>query len=346
MEVASAERALDAWDLGGAALVPIEVGLINVTFEVRAADTRYILQRLNPIFSPRVHEDIEAVTEHLEARGVETPRLVRTRDDARYIEIDGDVWRLMTFIEGETHSRLTSPALSREAGALLGRFHRACADLEHTFVSGRLGVHDTPKHMRVLEEAVAAHGDHRLYEEIAPLAEQIHARYAAVGALPAVDDRVVHGDPKISNILFTPEGGARCLVDLDTLARMPVYLELGDALRSWCNPAGEDGGAATFSLPLFEAAIAGYASSTKGWLTPAESGAIVRATQTIILELAARFAADALNESYFGWNKTRFATRGDHNLVRARRQLEEAAALADQAERAEAIVAAAYTSVT
>ena len=35
---------------------------------------------------------------------------------------------------------------------------------------------------------------------------------------------------------------ALCLIDLDTLAHMPVALELGDALRSWCNPATEDAG--------------------------------------------------------------------------------------------------------
>ena len=38
------------------------------------------------------------------------------------------------------------------------------------------------------------------------------------------------------------------------------------------------------------------------------------------LELAVRFAADALDESYFGWDAGRFASRGDHNLVRARGQ--------------------------
>lgn len=339
---ASAERALGAWSIAGAELVPIEVGLINVTFEVRDGGSRYILQRLNPIFSPRVHEDIEAVTEHLAARGMETPRLVRTTNDQRYVDVDGEIWRLMTFIEGETYGRLSSAELAREAGALLGRFHRACADLSHTFVSGRLGVHDTERHMRVLRESVAAHPDHRLFAAVEPLAVRIQARYAELGPLPAVADRVVHGDPKISNILFTPAGAARCLVDLDTLARMPVYLELGDALRSWCNPAGEDGGAATFSLPFFAGAIEGYAASTRGWLTSDESGALVRATETIILELAARFAADALNESYFGWNAKRFATRGDHNLLRAERQVELAASLAAQAGEAEAIVAEAY----
>ena len=52
-----------------------------------------------------------------------------------------------------------------------------------------------------------------------------------------------------------------------------------------------------------------------------EARALVGGLGTICLELSARFLADALNESYFGFDATRFATRGDHNLVRGRGQL-------------------------
>ena len=55
----------------------------------------------------------------------------------------------------------------------------------------------------------------------------------------------------------------------------------------------------------------------------------------ISLELAARFAADALFESYFGWDPARFPGRGEHNLVRARGQWSMHQALvATRAERA------------
>ncbi len=39
------------------------------------------------------------------------------------------------------------------------------------------------------------------------------------------------------------------------------------------------------------------------------------------MELAARFCTDALEESYFGWDASRFASAAEHNLVRARAQL-------------------------
>jgi hypothetical protein len=107
-------------------------------------------------------------------------------------------------------------------------------------------------------------------------------------------------------------------------------LELGDAMRSWCNPAGEDGHTGQFAAELFAAALSGYAEAAAGWITAAEIRAIAPATQTIILELAARFCADALNESYFGWDATKFPTRGQHNEQRAAGQLTLARSFATQ----------------
>ena len=43
---------------------------------------------------------------------------------------------------------------------------------------------------------------------------------------------------------------------------------------------------------------------------------------TITLELAARFALDALEERYFRWDRQRFAAAWEHNLLRACNQLQ------------------------
>lgn len=339
-----AHQALAAWDMADAELIQIAIGLINVTFEVRTGADRFILQRVNPIFSPLVHDDIAAVTAHLAAKNMTTPHLVETKDKRRWTTIDDGVWRVLTYVEGETHERAPTPGHAEEAGALLGRFHRAVADLDHEFANRRLGVHDTPKHMAVLEDAVNAHTEHRLYAEVASLARDILGGYSSLAPIAKSEDRIVHGDPKISNVIFDALGRARCLVDLDTLARMPIHLELGDAFRSWCNPAGEDGSSASFSLDLFESAVRGYATGSDGLLTDGEIAAIVPATETILLELAARFAADALAESYFGFDAKRFATLGDHNLLRATRQLQVARSLDAVRSDAEAVVHSAFAS--
>jgi Ser/Thr protein kinase RdoA (MazF antagonist) len=335
---------LERWALGDAEVSRVEVGLINETYLVKRGGERFILQKLNPIFGAKVHEDIDAVTRHLEQKGIRTARLIPTIDRALWVEHDG-VWRLQTFLEGMVRERLESPRQAENAGRLLGDFHRGVADLSHEFQNRRLGVHDTERHVRTLETALEAHRDHRRYAELSPFLTDLldeARRLPKMGALP---DRIVHGDPKISNVIFDPKTDeAVAMIDLDTLAKMPVVLELGDAFRSWCNPAGEDVRAATFDLALFEAAIRGYAGGARGALSAAEIEAIVPATQTIIVELAVRFGADALNESYFGWRADRYESRSHHNELRARGQLALARSFVDRRSEAEAIVRSAFAT--
>jgi Ser/Thr protein kinase RdoA (MazF antagonist) len=330
-----------------ARVTQVTVGLINRTYLVeQPSGARAILQYVNPIFSPRVHEDIEAVTAHIEKKrpGFVMPRLIRTKDDRLYTEYSGRIWRLETYLEGVTRERLSSTVEAREGGMLLARFHRAVADLDHEFKNRRLGVHDTKKHLANLRDALEKHRDvHPRYEALRPLLEEVLALADALPALPPTRDRIVHGDPKISNLMFEATSGRGVgIVDLDTLALMPLPLELGDAFRSWCNPLGEDQTTVEFSLELFTAAVDGYARESRGFIDEAEWRSIVPATRTIIVELSARFAADALNESYFGWDPTRFATRGEHNELRARGQVSLARSLARVESDARAVVERAF----
>jgi hypothetical protein len=80
-------------------------------------------------------------------------------------------------------------------------------------------------------------------------------------------------------------------------------------------------------LDLLQAAVSGYLSVARAWITEEEVEALPTAAERIALELAARFAADALREEYFGWDPDVAPTRGDHNLLRARNQLALAADL-------------------
>lgn len=363
-----ARRALEAWSAVSkeARLTPVTVGLINVTFRVDLPDGRaFALQRLAPIFGREVHQDIAAVTAHIARRGLVTPALVptdqgdldvllgfedpseaggTTRDVSSEPGAPDEVWRLLTWIEGVCRHRLEGPKTAQAAGRLLGRFHAALADFEAPFAHARFGVHDTERHIAGLRDALELGRAHPQHREIASLGEAIIRAYEALPALPRLEERVVHGDPKISNLLFTPKGEGLALVDLDTLARMPLPLELGDAFRSWCNPAGEDAAAVRFDLQLFEAATTGYAEGSGGAVTREERQAIVTATRTIMVELAARFCRDAIEDRYFGWDPKRFPSRTSHNRVRAEAQLALAADLERQTAEAERIVERAFAS--
>lgn len=315
-------------------------GNINASYAVTDVEgNRYVLQRVNPLFPPEIHEDINAVTQHLAKHAMPTPHLVPNRDGKLYTEQAGTIWRLLTRIEGITLDRVTGTPVAAEAGSVLARFHMALADLDHGFRNPRAGVHDTGRHLRNLETALQKHHGHARYHDIAPLAAEILADASDLAGMPPIPPRKVHGDPKITNILFdATTGGAICLIDFDTLGCMPLPLELGDALRSWCNPGGEDTAATEFALPFLRAALEGYAGEAHGFVTEPEWRAFLPAVYRIYLELAARFCADALNECYFSWDPQRFAGRSEHNEIRARGQLTAARSLQAQYRQAERIV--------
>jgi Ser/Thr protein kinase RdoA (MazF antagonist) len=312
---------IEQYRLDADSIAPLAGGLINRSFTTRRHDgSECVLQRVSSIFPESIHDDIDAVTRHLARKGLTTPLLLPTASGHNRLRVDADVWRLMTRIPGLTHHAIPDDAAAHEAGRILGRFHHALADFSAPLASLRIGVHDTARHLGNLRQALEYRADHPAHAEVAALAERIFALAAAHAPLDAMPDRLVHGDPKISNVIFRGTE-AVCLVDLDTLARMPVAIELGDALRSWSNLESEDAAAAQFSHARFEAVLAGYRSGAGNSLTTPERDAIPMATLTIATELAARFAADALNESYFGWDATRFESASAHNLVRASGQL-------------------------
>ena len=349
-------------------------GLINQTFLVdglppgqprqhEGVPERAIVQRLHRIFHGHVNEDIEVVTTHLASKGLLTPRILRTDDGALWVDAEDGAWRALSFIDGHSVDRIGraekagptlvgakrsawgvgSLAMAKEAARLVGRFHAALHDLDYAYGFSRGNVHDTTRHLDNLRAALAAHPDHRLHADVASIAETLFAAASALPDLSTLPLRNSHGDLKISNILFDAQGEALCLVDLDTLSRMAWAFEMGDALRSWCNAAGEDVADGALDPTIFEAAVRGYASTARVLWTPEEVRSLVPGLQTICLELSSRFLADALNESYFGFDKSRFERRGEHNLLRGRGQWSLFCSVRAQAPALERVIHESFT---
>ena len=253
--------------------------------------------------------------------------------------------RALSWIEGVTVHAVPSPTWAELGGELVGKFHRAIADLRHDYRFTRAGVHDTDAHLARLSAALEARegaadepaggtapppggsgqwSGAELLGSAELLGHEILAAARDLPALPAdLPERHCHGDLKISNLVFreTPLA-AMALIDLDTLGRGTIAFEMGDAMRSWCNPRGEDAGAVRLDLALFAAAMRGYRAGVGDLLDRAELESIVIGLERVCIELAARFCADVFEDRYFGWDPTRFASRPAHNFVRARGQLE------------------------
>ena len=320
-------RALDCYPaLREPHATPIAQGWIHQTWRVEDGDRRYVLQQLNPIFSLAVHENIEAVTARLAERGIETPRLERSASGELFARPDeaGPCFRLMSWIEGVAHDRCSSTQLASSAGRLVARFHGALDGLAHEFEPLGIPFHDTPLYLAELRTALQECTGHPLHGEVASLAARIEDATASWQPLGPVPDRVVHLDLKFNNILFRGEPGsdeACCLIDLDTLSRMPLWVELGDAWRSWCNRRPEHESRAEYDPAIFEASAGAWLDTLCFDLEGPELASLAHGIERLCVELASRFAADALRESYFGWNPALFESAGAHNLSRTHGQL-------------------------
>jgi len=305
-------------------------GLINATFLVTAEDTRYILQRINGAVFPepeRIMSNLSVLAGHVTAHaesGIRIPALIAARDGRSFVrDGQGGFWRLMEFIPNTRGlARIDDLEQAREVGRILGRFHVLVSDLPVDRLAVTLpGFHITPGYLerfeRVLATCTAVHP-----EALSRAIACVTARRAQVDVLETarrgghLPVRVIHGDPKLDNILFDRvTGRAVSLIDLDTVQAGLVHYDIGDCLRSCCS-RGRGSAGTRFDLDLCRAILGAYADEIGGLLDTAEIGLLSDAIRLIPFELALRFLTDHLEgDRYF-----RVTERGQ-NLRKAGGQL-------------------------
>ncbi len=342
-QIAQAEAALQAWDLGSIqSVTPVSGGLIHATFRVVSHQGTFCLQALHPkLATDEILSDWEAVCHHLAAKGLAAPRPRPTKRTSRsWTEASGRRWRLATWLQGETLQAIVQPHQARQAAALFGRFYQAMRDIPYEFQSSH-PLHDTAFHLKALEAALdrmtqagrrwdaATDRDDKLgwagegdptgeldwageVEALGRSCIEAGRRLSLPGHLPRW---IVHGDPKITNLLFR-NGEAFAVLDMDTCGPHSILVDLGDALRSWAMAGPEDDSRGV-RLDVVEEALAGWAEAGLQ-LTQDELALLPDAPAVITWELASRFTRDVIEDTYFGWDATKYPSRRAHNLARAR----------------------------
>ncbi len=304
----------------------LQGGLLNQSFHVRTREVEYVLQRVSDVFSPEIHNNIQSVTTHLKKRGIVCAGLVPNIDGGLVADLgEAGCWRLMPHLGGTSFETIQSIAQAHSAGLLVGRFHAAMLDFDSPLAPLGIPYRETASYLDSLRVALVDHSSHRLADEMGELGRLVLQQFADWGAPVEVPHRVIHGDLKLSNLLFEdhePPGRdiAFALIDLDTLMRGPLWIELGDAWRSWCDLRTDDPTEIRFDLEVFEHSLVGFLKGLGTGLSHTERDSLVMAPERIALELCARFVTDALEETYFAWDDSTYATRGDHNAARAVRQ--------------------------
>jgi Ser/Thr protein kinase RdoA (MazF antagonist) len=318
-------------------------GLINDTylceFDDNGSRRGYILQRINTSVFKRPDEvmhNVETVTTHIVERlrteGLVdplamTPVLIKTRGRRSFYDDDsGGCWRAFHFIEnGVVFDTVQNRRHAHEIGRGVGRFHSLVSDLSPDQLHDTLpGFHYTPNYLSDYDTALKAD----VKKRAAGIAGERAFIYQRRSLAPVLTDliassdlplRVVHNDPKVSNIMIHRETGmALCMLDLDTVKPGIVHFDFGDCVRSAANPAGEnaaDLGTITFDRELFEAVAEGYFSEAGVFLTHNELAMLPVSVLVITFELGIRFLSDYLRgDIYFKIDHP------EHNLHRARVQ--------------------------
>jgi hypothetical protein len=195
--------------------------------------------------------------------------------------------------------------------------------------------------MATLEEALFEGADDEVTAQAKSLGQAILETWQQWDGELELPLRICHGDLKISNIRFDrAQEKAICLLDFDTFSHQTIAVEMGDAWRSWCNPAGEDNlDDVRFDLNIFEASALSWIKNGPS-LQPSERENLVLGIQRICLELSARFCADAIKKSYFKEDSSRFPFPGSHNLYRAQGQYKLAQSVQQNRQDAERIIQA------
>src|SRR4029079_9556473 len=106
-----------AWGWEHDDIAVVAGGLLNATYAVRRdGEPIAVVQRLHAIFRAEVNLDIDAVTSHLAARGVTTPRLVPTLDGRRWHDDEGQIWRALSWVDGATVHAVPAPDWAEAGG--------------------------------------------------------------------------------------------------------------------------------------------------------------------------------------------------------------------------------------
>lgn len=340
------QQAAAHFDVPGSlvAVIPIHSGNVNDTFvahfRTSSAETRVVLQRINRrVFAnpDKIVENMLCVTGHIHARLDrerpthdriwQLPRVIRTIEGG-YVHKDssGNCWRALSMIESATaYDIAESPVHAGEMGRVLGQFHRLLSDFDAEVLTDPLpGFHVTPGYLaRYDHTKTSAEARERLQ---GPEASQWQAfieerrDFSTVledaKAEGMLNTRVIHGDPKVSNFMIDDiTGKGTSMIDLDTVKPGLIHYDVGDALRSLCNPVGEetrDLDTVVFDLDLCRAFIKGYLVDARDFLSENDRRYLYDSVRLITFELGIRFFED-----YLAGNVYFKANSAEHNLHRA-----------------------------
>ncbi|HEX6270405.1 MAG TPA: aminoglycoside phosphotransferase family protein [Anaerolineales bacterium] len=313
-------------------------GNINDTYLVSidsssTEEKQFVLQRINThVFKQPmlIMQNMRVFTEHMRRRARqeghrwEMPRVLPACDGQDlHLDPEGNFWRAISYVHGaQSFDTIKDTAHAREVGFALGTFHYLISDLPIDQLADTLeGFHIAPRYLRNFDRVFSQNG-FKPGAEVRYCLDFVEHRRGFANVLEHAREqgrlrlRPVHGDPKVNNVMIEASSGrAISLVDLDTVKPGLIHYDIGDCMRSGCNPLGEeteDWEAVHFDPEIGAAILEGYLAQARHFLTAADYEYFFDSMRLLTFELGIRFFTDHLAGNVYFKVK-----HPEHNLQRA-----------------------------
>jgi aminoglycoside phosphotransferase (APT) family kinase protein len=295
---------------------PIDSGHINTTYSVELRTTnlqteKYVLQCINThVFKQPedIMSNLGLIAAHLgESDYPKSISKAIANKAGEYLTYDaaGSPWRMLPYIDNSIcFDKVQSPMQAYEAAKAFGEFYVYLWDLDCAKVKTAIP-HFIDFELRLLQfDTALAHANKERKVQAKNEIDFILAhkdlpkRFIAMqkeGVLPL---RLIHADPKISNVLFsTITFEPLAVIDLDTVMLGTLLYDYGDMVRSYTNNKSEDDANPNdvFNKIIYDAITDGFLFHLKDKLMPIELDNMAYSAQVIIYIQALRFLSDFLN---------------------------------------------------
>ena len=298
-------------------------GHINDTFLIKTTEKpHYILQKING----NVFKNVEAliknkvfISQHLQGKMNKFSKEYIHKNELCFTKAKSgaffykdnleNYWNLSFFIaDSITYEKTPSKEIAFEAGKITGDFLNNTADVDCDELETILpDFHSVTQRYNQFLEALNTTSE-KQKEQAKTLINFVQTHISKMQVLDVaiaeqkLPIRVTHNDTKISNILFSKNQKAICLIDTDTVMPGVLHFDYGDAIRTICNAADEDEkdiNKVQFQMEYFKAYTLGFSERVKKSCTDNEIDYLPISIQILPFIMGLRFLTDFLNNNKY-----------------------------------------------
>lgn len=308
-------------------------GLINHTWKIIYAGKEFLLQKINQQVFKRPQDILDncrllALYFNENHPGYLFVAPLPALDQKNYVaDAENNMYRLFPFvINSHSFNTVPGPALAFEAAKQFGQFTRLLSHFDPAGLHITLpDFHNLSLRYLQYQQALEKADSARVEKSAGVISflnnqEEIVIRFENAKNNNSFTQRVIHHDAKINNVLFDiGTNKALCVIDLDTVMTGYYISDVGDMLRTYLSPVGEeepDFDGIQIREDYFQEIVQGYLGEMQTVLSKDEVQYFVYAGKFAIYLQAIRFITDYLNNDRYYQIKY-----PEQNLVRAKNQV-------------------------